>query len=166
MAFHFALVAVAALVWALVYARHGSLLVGGTMFVVVAYVLNHHFFHLGVGPVSLTLGRLLLAGLAVLFLWRWWQGEVQRRPLTGCDWLVALFVGYLTVRYAFTPAAATGIASRCIPRGGASTGRGVNKNWVTAKLSLGRWTKTFISLSYKRNPRPRKMVLNRRQRRR
>ena len=97
--------AVAALVWALVYARHGSLLVGGAIFVAVGYVLNHNIFHMSVGPVSLTLGRLLLGGLVLLFLWRWRQGEVERRPLTGCDWLVAMFVGYLTVRYAFTPAA-------------------------------------------------------------
>ena len=100
--------------WALVYARHGSLLVGGAAFVVVAYVFNHNFFHMSIGPVSMTLGRLLLAGLVVLFLWRWRQGTVEQHPLTGCDWLVALFAGYLTVRYAFTPAP-TGIASSVPP---------------------------------------------------
>ncbi len=97
--------AMAALVWALVYARHSSLLVGGAIFVVVAYVFNHNVFRMSVGPVSLTLGRIVLGGLVALFLWRWRQGDVERRPLTGCDWLVALFVGYLTIRYVFTPAA-------------------------------------------------------------
>jgi len=120
--------AVAALVWALVYARHGSLLVGGAIFVAVAYVLNHHVLHMSVGPVSLTLGRMLLGGLIVLFLWRFSQGEVQRRPLTGSDWLVALFVGYLTIRYAFTPAAPSNAS------GVAPTWRLIASFWMPAAL--------------------------------
>ena len=120
--------ATAALAWALVYARHGSLLIGGVIFVAVGYVLNHNFWHMGFGPVSLTLGRLLLVGLAVLFLWRWWQGGIQRRPLTGGDWLAALFVGYLTVRYVFTPAA-IGVASSVSP-----TWRLIASFWMPAAL--------------------------------
>jgi len=120
--------AVAALVWALVYARHGSLLVSGAIFVVVGYVFNHNVLHMSMGPVSLTLGRILLVGLALLFVWRWRQGLIERRPLTGCDWLVVLFVGYLTVRYAFTPAA-TGVALGVSP-----TWRLIASFWMPAAL--------------------------------
>ena len=99
------ILAVAAIVWSLVYAKHGSLWIGGVSFVGLGYVLNHHFWHMGFGPVSLTLGRLLLAGLVCLLAWRWWQGQIEKRPLTGADWLAAIFVGYLTLRFAITPSA-------------------------------------------------------------
>jgi len=99
------ILAVAAIVWALVYAKHGSLWTGGAAFVALGYVLNHHFWHMGFGPVSLTLGRVLLAGLVCLLVWRWRQGLVEKRPLTGADWLAAIFVGYLTIRFALTPSA-------------------------------------------------------------
>lgn len=108
------LFAIVALVWAFVYARYGALLVGGAVFVAVGYVLNHNVWSMSIGPLSLTCGRALLAGLILLFAWRWWRGEVKLRPLTGCDWIVALFIGYLTVRCAFTPKA-TGIASSVSP---------------------------------------------------
>ena len=130
MTFVLLIFAIAALAWTLVYARNGSLLVGGVIFVAVAYVFNHNFLHLSFGPVSLTLGRLLLSGLVVLFLWRWWRGEIEPRPLTGSDWLVALFVGYLTLRYAFTPAA-TGMASSVSP-----TWRLIASFWMPAALFL------------------------------
>lgn len=97
-----AIFAIAALVWAMVYARHGSLLISGAIFVVVGYVLNHNLWSIGVGPISLTLGRICLTGIVALYGYRWWRGEIQTRPLTGTDWLAFLFVGYLTARYVFT----------------------------------------------------------------
>lgn len=108
------ILAVAAIVWAFVYAKHGSLLTGGAAFVALAYVLNHQFWHASIGPISLTLGRVLLAGLLGLLAWRWRQGHLERRPLTGADWLAALFVGYLTIRFLLTPSAPEG-ASQVSP---------------------------------------------------
>ena len=99
--------AIAVIPWALVYAKHGSLLLSGTAFVLFGYVFGHYFWFTAVGPITLTLDRLLLAGIMVLFAWRWRQGLLVRRPLTGSDWLVALLVGYLTVRYALTPSVET-----------------------------------------------------------
>lgn len=128
MTFLLPIFAIAAVVWALIYARHGSLLVGGAIFVAVGYVFNHNLFHVGIGPVSLTLGRMLLVGLAGLFLWRLRTGTIQQRPLTGSDWLGALFVGYLTVRYVFTPAA-LGEASSVSP-----TWRLIASFWMPAAL--------------------------------
>ena len=98
------IIALVAAIWALVYARYGSLLVGATAFVAIGYVLNNNALTLSLGPVSLTSARLIIAGLAMMFAWRWYRGKIDRRPLTGCDWLVILFTGYLTIRYVFTPA--------------------------------------------------------------
>jgi O-antigen ligase len=97
-----AIIAFAALAWALVFARHGSLVVGCLMFVVVGYVFTRDFWQADVGPVPLTLDRIVIAGLAALFGWRWWRGNIGLRPLTGADWLGLLLVGYLTVRCALT----------------------------------------------------------------
>jgi O-antigen ligase len=102
MEFVLAIVAFAALAWGLVFARHGSLVVGCVAFIFVGYVFTRDFWQADAGPVPLTLDRLVIAGLAGLFAWRWWRGRVSLRPLTGADWLGLLLVGYLTIRCALT----------------------------------------------------------------
>ncbi len=97
--------AAATIVWSLVYAKHASLLVGGTIFVSLGYLFNHHFWNIGIGPISLTMGRLLLVGLVLLLAWRWYRGQIKLRPLTGSDWLAVMLVSYLTLRFALTPEA-------------------------------------------------------------
>ena len=110
-----AILAVGALAWSLVYARYGSLVVGCTIFICCGYVLTRDFWQAHLGPLPLTADRLLIAGLVVLFCWRWWRGGVQLRPLTGSDLLGILFVGYLTLRFAFTESA--GSAATSVPPG-------------------------------------------------
>ncbi|NOY29028.1 MAG: WecB/TagA/CpsF family glycosyltransferase [Planctomycetes bacterium] len=124
------ILATAAMIWALVYAKHGSLWTGGAVFVALAYILNHHFWHMGFGPISLTLGRILLVGLVGLLAWRWRQGLLEKRPLTGADWLAALFVGYLTVRFALTPSAMEAAS------GAAPMWRLIASFWMPAALYL------------------------------
>ena len=97
------ILSLAAAVWALVYAWRGSLLVGSVASLLLGYVFTHHFWRLGIGSVSLTVDRLLIAVLMLVAVWRWRQGLVPRRPLTGSDWLVALFVGLVTCSYLVTP---------------------------------------------------------------
>jgi O-antigen ligase len=98
----FAILALAVLVWAFVFARHGSLVVGCLTFVVVGYVLTRDFWQTHAGPVPLTLDRLLIAGLVAMFSWRLLRQNLRLRPLTGADWLGILLVGYLTVRCVLT----------------------------------------------------------------
>ena len=98
----------AAVVWAAVCAERVSLLTVGTAFVVFGYVLNHFFWTIDLGPIPLTLGRLLLVGLVLLFGWHWCRGKAKLSPLTGSDWLAAMLVGYITVRFLLTPAAGVG----------------------------------------------------------
>ena len=102
MEFILAIIALAAVVWTFVFARHGSLVVGCVVFVVVGYVLTRDFWQMHAGPVPLTLDRLLIAGLVGLFGWRLLRKNVSLRPLTGADWLGILLVGYLTVRCVLT----------------------------------------------------------------
>ncbi len=122
--------ALAAAVWALVYAWRGSLVLGSVASLLLGYALTNHFWRLGLGPVSLTVGRVLVAGLVVLLVWRWRQGLVQRRPLAGADWLAAMFVGYVTLSYLFT-SPAIGFESSISP-----TWRIIACFWMPAALYL------------------------------
>jgi len=122
--------ALAAAVWALVFAQRGSLVLGGVLSLLLGYTLTNHFWRLGLGPVSLTFGRVLVAGLVVLLIWRWQRGVVERRPLAGADWLAALFVGYVTISYLFT-APAGGLGSSISP-----TWRIITCFWMPAALYL------------------------------
>lgn len=109
-----AIFVIAVLAWALVYAKHGSLVMGGVAFVTLGYVLTNHWHKFDLGFVSLNSGRLILLGLLLVFAWRWWKGEVKLSPLTTSEcWGIAL-LGYITLRYLITPEA-TGEASTVAP---------------------------------------------------
>lgn len=108
------IIALAALAWALVFARHGSLAVGCLAFIVIGYVFTRDFWQADVGPVPLTLDRVVIAGLVGLFLWRWTRGHVKLRPLTGADWLGILLIVYLTARCVLTESPGT-VASSVPP---------------------------------------------------
>lgn len=99
----FAIITVAAITWGLVYARYGSLLVGSTLFVILGYVFTHNFWQVHLGPLPLTLDRLFLAALVVLFAWRWRRGQLTIGSLGVIDCLGGLLVGYVVIRWAFTP---------------------------------------------------------------
>ena len=88
--------AVAGLVWGVVYARRGSLLLAGAALLVVAYVFGHAFWHYRLGPLPLTLDRLLLVGLLAAFVAQWRWGRIEAKPWTGCDWLLAVLLAVLT----------------------------------------------------------------------
>lgn len=66
-----ALIAALALcVWGVVYALRGSLLAGVVAYLLVACCFNEYFFKFDVGPVTLTLDRLLLAALVAVYGFR------------------------------------------------------------------------------------------------
>ncbi|TWU27294.1 O-antigen ligase family protein [Bythopirellula polymerisocia] len=108
-----AIFAVAAVAWAFVYARHGSLLVGCTLFVTLGYIFTRDFWQAHIGPVPLTVDRLLLSALVVLFFWRWRRGLLSVRSLSVPDCLGGMLLIYLAIRWAFTsapPLAATSVS--------------------------------------------------------
>jgi len=57
------IVLAAGLVWGALYARRGSLALGVAALVAVAYVFGYNFWNEHIGPLPLTLDRIVLVGL-------------------------------------------------------------------------------------------------------
>ncbi len=130
MEFILVILVVAALVWALVFAKCGSICAGCTLFVSLGYVLTRDFWQAHLGPIPLTADRVLMAGLVALFGWRWWRGTLKFRAANGADLLAGLLLGYLTLRWSFTPAA-EGLASSVSP-----SWRLIASFWMSAVLYI------------------------------
>ncbi|QEG35636.1 O-antigen ligase family protein [Bythopirellula goksoeyrii] len=108
-----AIFALAFLSWVFVYARFGTLLLGCTLFVTLGYVLTRDVWQFHLGPIPLTIDRLVLSAMVVLFAWRWRRGQLTCKPLGIVDLLGGLLVAYLVVRWAFTeapPSAASSVS--------------------------------------------------------
>lgn len=97
-----AIFALAALVWGVLYARHGALLLGCAMVLFVSYTFGHVFWNAQVGPLPLTLDRLLLLGVAAAFAVRWWAGRLSIRRLTASDWSLAALLLLLVASALFS----------------------------------------------------------------
>lgn len=89
------IVLLAGLVWGAIYARRGSLVVGAAGLIVVAYALGYYFWSLHVGPLPLTLDRIVLVGLCAAFVLQWRSQQLEPKPLCGADWLLFLLLGVL-----------------------------------------------------------------------
>ncbi len=94
-----ALLTIAALVWGLVYARRADVVTLTLTTVVVAYVLGHSFWNKHLGPLPLTLDRLLLGYTLAIFAWRWWQGRVRSTPMVGLDWVLIAYLTLMSVSW-------------------------------------------------------------------
>ncbi len=80
-------------VWGLVFLRRFGLLGGCLAVLFVGSCFGHAFFHANVGPVPVTLDRVLLGLLLVVFVvYRLW-GEVPRQTVNGLDLLLLAFIG-------------------------------------------------------------------------
>ncbi len=86
----------AGLVWGAIYARRGSLALGAAALVAVAYALGYNFWNQHVGPLPLTLDRIVLVGLVAAFVAQWRGGRLDPKPLSGSDWLLAALLAILT----------------------------------------------------------------------
>jgi O-antigen ligase len=87
--------------WGLLYARRGSLALGAAGLIVVAYVFGHEFWNLRLGPLPLTLDRIVLAGLIGAFALHSWWGRIDAKPLSGADWLLIALLTILSVSTLF-----------------------------------------------------------------
>ncbi len=90
------IVLAAALVWGAIYACRGSLPCGAAALIVVAYVFGFNFWNEHVGPLPLTLDRVVLVGLVAAFVAQWRWGRLDAKPLSGSDWLLAVLLLVLT----------------------------------------------------------------------
>ena len=92
-----AVLGLAALVWAAIAAHRVSLLVGCGLLLVVSYALGHEFWHQRVGPLPITLDRLLLLGLLAAFVVQLRIGAFTLRQMTGADWALVALLSVLAV---------------------------------------------------------------------
>jgi N-acetylglucosaminyldiphosphoundecaprenol N-acetyl-beta-D-mannosaminyltransferase len=92
-----AILGLAAIVWGIVYAQRGSVLVGCWLFVAVGYVFGHQFWNSHVGPLPITLDRLVLVGLMAALAIQWRMGRLQPCTITGCDLLLLVMLLVLII---------------------------------------------------------------------
>ena len=85
-------IGLAAIVWGAIYARRGSLLAGCGLLLVVGYVLGHEFWNIDVGPLPVTLDRIMLVGLLAGLAVQWRIGRLALRPLTAGDLVLGLLL--------------------------------------------------------------------------
>jgi len=83
-------------VWGAIYARHAALPVLVVATLLVGYVFGHSFWHADIGPLPLTLDRLLLVGLAGLFAWRLRAGQITWSALSSVDWALVVTLVWLS----------------------------------------------------------------------
>lgn len=85
------------LVWSVIVFRWLSPVGVAVATVAVGYVFGHDFWNLHLGPLPLTIDRLLLLVLVAVVAIRAWQGRITwRGPLT-VDWAIIALLGWLTV---------------------------------------------------------------------
>ena len=89
--------ALAAIVWTAIYARRGSLVVGCGLFLAVGYAVGFDFWNARLGPLPVTLDRLVLVGLVVAFAVQWRARRFKLYPPTASDWLLGGLLLVLTV---------------------------------------------------------------------
>ena len=88
---------VASLVWGAVLLRRGGLLGGSLVILLAGVCFGHPFFNLPLGPIPLTLDRLLLAGLVVATIVYRRFGWTRPKPMTVADWALGAFIAVLLV---------------------------------------------------------------------
>ena len=93
----FAIALLVAAVWGLVFLRQFGLLGGCLAVLLVGSCLGHPFFHVNVGPLPITLDRVLLGVVVVVYVALRVHGRVERRPLGRVDLVVLMFIGMLAI---------------------------------------------------------------------
>lgn len=96
MSFILVIAAIAAIVWTMVFFRRGSLVDGCLALLIVGYCFGHYFLQFQIGPLPLTLDRVLLAVLCIGFVVQFASRRVGAKPAVGVDWLLLALVLVLT----------------------------------------------------------------------
>lgn len=86
-----------ALVWLAIFVLRGSLLAGCVLLILVAAIFGHPFFHTELGPIPITLDRLVLPVLIATYVVQWRLGRAEPKPLTRTEWILFALLGVLTL---------------------------------------------------------------------
>ncbi len=88
---------VAGLIWGGLYALRGSLIHGCLVFLLVALCFGREFFHLEVGTVVLSLDRVCLVGLAIVYVVQRRLGLLDPKPVAWPDVVLLLLAVVIVV---------------------------------------------------------------------
>lgn len=89
---------VVGLVWATIFVLRGSLLAGCLTFLLVNSCFGFYFFNVRLGPVELTLDRIVLVLLVTAYFVHRALGRTVPWRWGASDWTVLAFVGWLALR--------------------------------------------------------------------
>ena len=89
---------VAGLVWATIFVLRGSLVAGCLAFLLVNACFGFYFFNVHVGPVELTLDRIVLVLLVAAYFIHRALGRTVPWRWGASDWATLAFVAWLTLR--------------------------------------------------------------------
>lgn len=92
---------VAALVWGLILALRGSLVLGCVAYLIAACAFGPYFTSFDIGGITLSLDRIFLVGLVVAYALKRQMGMTEPKPLAGIDLAMIGLLGVLGVS-AFT----------------------------------------------------------------
>ncbi|MCA9189118.1 MAG: O-antigen ligase family protein [Pirellulaceae bacterium] len=87
--------AIVGLVWGTYFVLRGSLVVGSTLYLIVASVLGYDFLHFDVGGISMSMDRLLLLWAIGSFAVQWRLGRTTPKPITRDEIIMFSFFGLL-----------------------------------------------------------------------
>jgi O-antigen ligase len=87
----------AAIVWAAVYVRDGALWFGGLLFLVVGFCFGHSFLHFRLASAPMTIDRLVMGGLLLVYVLQRFLRRCDPKPLTWADLTMFAFAGLLVV---------------------------------------------------------------------
>lgn len=92
-----ALAAIAGLAWGLAFLLRGSLVLGLLVFLLVNSCFGFYFLSFSVGPIPVTLDRLVLLAVLTAYLIQRWMRRTTAAPLGAGDWLLGALIAILTV---------------------------------------------------------------------
>ncbi len=92
-----------AVAWTAVFALRGSLVAGCLAYLTIAICFGHPFWHQNIGPVPVTLDRLVLLGLLAAYGVQWRLGRLDPKPPDRADWALLAFTAVLAISTARLP---------------------------------------------------------------
>ena len=98
-----AIVACALAAWGVIYSRRGSVAPACLVAVLAAYVFGHSFWNFDLGPIPLTIDRLLLAAICAVDVAQRMSGRLAATPVGGVDWLLFALLALVTVSLLLNP---------------------------------------------------------------
>lgn len=97
MTFLLAILLLIGIIWGAVFAVRGSLVVGCLTLLVLGYVLGHNFINFDLGPLPLTIDRLVLGGLLGIYVAQWCLRGIDHKCWTWVEYALAAFLCLLIV---------------------------------------------------------------------